>query len=114
MIANVRTALSKAPVVVIVVNRSNDGERRPPKWEQDLTVGAVCMNLIVAATAFGFGSIWLTGWLAVNKSAHAVLGVAQGEAVAGIIHIGTPTQRPSVDRKRPDLAEIVAYWGAGS
>jgi len=31
-----------------------------PEWEQILSAGAACMNLMVAANALGFASVWLT------------------------------------------------------
>jgi nitroreductase len=100
----------RAPLVVAVVCRADPAARKP-EFEQVLSVGAACMNLVAAATAMGFGAIWLTGWAAYDPRAHAVLGVAAGEKVAGFIHIGT-TQRASPERRRPDLAAITTRWTA--
>jgi nitroreductase len=98
----------RAPLVVVVVNRA-DPAARIPEWEQSLTVGAVCMNLVTAATALGFGSVWLTGWLASQGLVKSVLGLSATERVSGIIHVGT--RRESLkDRPRPDLDAIVTHW----
>lgn len=99
-----------APVIVIVVSRS-DAAARIPSWEQDLSAGAACMNLLTAAHAIGFGATWLTGWAAYSPGAHALLGLVPGERVAGIVHIGT-AKEPPAERKRPDLAAIATWWQA--
>jgi nitroreductase len=109
-LAKMPTLLSRAPVVVVVVSRA-DPQARKPEWEQVLSVGAACMNLITAAMAMGFAADWLTGWPAYDARARAILGVTQNEKVAGIIHIGTAT-RPAPERRRPDLATITTRWGA--
>jgi nitroreductase len=101
-------AVLTAPLIVIVVS-CVDASARVPEWEQLLSAGAVCMNLMTAATALGYGSNWLTGWTAYDPAARKVLGIAPDEKVAGIIPIGTPTDLP-VDRSRPSLQYLVTTW----
>jgi nitroreductase len=64
-----------------------------------------------AAHAHGFAAQWLTGWYAYDVHAARWLGIAEGERVAGFIHIGTPTVPPSA-RDRPDIATISSRWRA--
>jgi nitroreductase len=109
-LAKMPKLLARAPVVVVVVSRA-DPQARKPEWEQVLSAGAVCMNLLTAATAMGFAADWLTGWPAYDARARAILGVAAAERVAGIIHIGTAT-RAAPERRRPDLGAITTRWGA--
>lgn len=99
---------SYAPVVVIVISRA-DPAAKVPEWEQQLSSGAVCMNLLHAADALGFGAVWLTGWAAYSPRAHAVLGLDNGEKVSGIIHIGSVREQPA-ERRRPDLEAKTAWW----
>jgi len=99
---------SYAPVAVIVVSRPKPGTMIP-LFEQELSAGAVCMNLLHAAHASGFAAIWVTGWAATEPAAMRILGIGEGEKVAGIIHIGTPKEVPP-DRPRPDLAARVTRW----
>src|SRR5208337_3650739 len=68
-------------------------------------------NLMVAANALGFASVWLTGWHAYDRSALARIGVAEHERVAGFIHIGRADD-PREDRPRPLLADIVTRFRA--
>ena len=97
--------LGEAPVCVAVIARPM---RHPkiPEWEQQLSAGAACMNLVSAAHALGFGANWVTGWPAYDRRVLDALGLKPEERIAGFIHIGTPRQKPE-DRPRPALADVV-------
>ena len=74
-----------------------------PEIEQTLSAGAVCMQLLNAALAAGWGANWLSGWASHDREwREANLGLASHEWVAGLIHIGTESATPP-DRPRPDL-----------
>ena len=103
------TRLTRAPVVVAVVSKAAP-HFKIPEWEQVMSAGAVCLNLVMAANAHGFASNWLTEWYAFDQRAYAILGVNEGEKIAGFIHIGTPTVPPT-ERPRPELSEIVTWVG---
>lgn len=109
MIKVEQTRLTRAPVVVAVVSRAAP-HFKIPEWEQQMSAGAVCLNLLMAANALGFASNWLTEWYAFDERAYPLLGVAPGERVAGFIHIGT-AMVPPTERPRPELAEIVTWIG---
>ncbi len=100
--------LHDAPLLVVVVSRAAP-HPKIPEWEQVLSAGAVCMNLVVAAHAMGFAANWLTGWAATDRAALDALGVGADEQVAGLVHIGTPDLAPS-DRPRPALDDVVTWW----
>lgn len=99
---------SLAPLVVCVVSKPGD-HPKVPAWEQELSAAAACENLVIAATAMGFGASWLTGWHAYDGDVTPQLGVGPGEKVVGFVHIGTPTDTVP-DRPRPDLDGIVARF----
>ena len=103
-----RNRFCLAPLVVGVISRAAP-QQKIPEWEQILSAGAVCMNLMVAANALGFASIWLTDWVAYDRAVLARLGVAENERVAGFIHIGRADD-PREDRARPHLADIVTRF----
>ena len=103
------TRLTRAPVVIAVVSRAAP-HVKIPEWEQLMSAGAVCLNLVMAANAHGYASNWLTEWYAYDKRAYPILGVNEGERIAGFVHIGTPTVPPT-ERPRPELSEIVAWVG---
>lgn len=105
-----RDYLMRAPVTVVVVSRA-DPASKIPELNQILSAGAAAMNLVVAATAMGFSALWLLKWPGRDPAAAALLGVAEGEKVAGYIHIGRPAARVE-DRPRPALADVVTRWTA--
>ena len=109
-VRKIRTMLTSAPLVVIVVSRA-DAATHIPDWEQVLSAGAVCMNLMNGAFALGYGAIWLSGWAAYDPAALRILGLGPEEKVAGVFPIGTPIER-SQDRARPALEDFVTVWGA--
>ncbi|HEU6442872.1 MAG TPA: nitroreductase [Microvirga sp.] len=103
-----RERFSKAPLVVAVVSRTVP-HVKIPEWEQVLSAGAVCMNLLNAATALGYGASWLSGWACFDRRVLDALGLAPNERIAGYVHIGTAKEKPT-DRDRPNLAEIVTRF----
>ncbi|MEO8419671.1 MAG: nitroreductase [Hyphomicrobium sp.] len=103
-----RTRLMRAPLVIAVVSRITV-HRSAPEWEQVLSAGAACLNLCLAANALGYGTSWITEWIAYNKVVGAALSIADNERIAGFIYVGTPAERPE-ERERPALADIVTRW----
>jgi nitroreductase len=103
-----RKRFLRAPVVIAVVSRTKT-HPGAPEWEQILSAGAACLNLCLAANAMGYGTSWLTEWIAYDKGVGAALGLAETERVAGFIYIGTPTGKPD-ERERPVLSDIVTHW----
>ncbi len=103
-----RARFLRAPTVVAVISRVVEVPGAP-EIEQVLSAGAVCMNLVIAANAHGFGTAWLTEWIAFSPRVRAALSLAAHEKVAGFVYIGTAKERQP-DRDRPDLAKIVTRW----
>jgi nitroreductase len=99
----------RAPVVVAVVSSPKRDTKATPEWEQVLSAGAACQNLLIAANAMGYATCWITEWYAYSPGVAEVLGLASHEKVAGFIYIGTPTERND-ERERPRLADIVTRW----
>ncbi|AQR62372.1 nitroreductase [Brevundimonas sp. LM2] len=95
--------LTAAPTSVLVISTAAPASK--PVWEQELSAGAVCMNLEHAAAALGFASSWITDWYSYDAEACALFGVRDGERVAGFIHIGTAVE-PVLERERPDVTAL--------
>jgi nitroreductase len=104
-----RERLARAPVVIAVVSRAAP-HVKIPVWEQELSAGAVCLNLFMAANAHGFAANWLSEWVAYDDEAKTILGIKPEEKVAGFLYIGS-TSFPQTDRPRPDLQDIVTWVG---
>ncbi len=109
MIAFHRNLFTRAPVVIAVVS-SAKAHPKIPVWEQQMSAGAVCFNLELAALAHGFDVQWQTDWVAYDQQAKAAMGVNPDENIAGLVYIGTTTA-PLEDRPRPDAASLTQYWG---
>ncbi|MEL6919505.1 MAG: nitroreductase [Pseudomonadota bacterium] len=103
-----RNRLNRAPVAVGVVSTVNT-ESHIPDWEQFLSAGAVCMNLVSAATAAGFAANWITGWYSDDAQGRAILGLQPDERMAGIVHIGSSDAKIP-ERPRPDMALKVSEY----
>ena len=100
--------LKAPPLTVAVISRLLPATEIP-EWEQRLSAGAVCMTLITAAQAMGYGANWITDWYAYDADAQRLLGLGEGERVAGYVHLGTSAEAP-LERVRPDVEAIVEEW----
>ena len=101
---------SRLPLTIGVISTAAE-HVKIPLWEQELSAGAACQNLLLAAHALGYAAQWLTGWCCYHPQAAAVLGMKPGERFAGLVCVGTPTVAP-VDRPRPAYETIVSEWSA--
>jgi nitroreductase len=97
----------QAPVVVVALSTPRS-DSPIPLWEQQLSAGAACMNLLHAAQALGFAGGWLTGWAAYSDAVRDAFGTAP-ERIAGFLFLGTPARELS-ERPRPELTEVVRHW----
>ncbi|MBL0924230.1 MAG: nitroreductase [Sphingomonadaceae bacterium] len=96
-----------APTLVILIFAPQPSAKIP-LWEQQMSVGALGMNLLHAANAHGFVSSWITGWASYDPTVRAALCEAD-EQIAGFFYIGSPGQ-PLEERPRPDPADILRRW----
>ncbi len=108
-VAKAREFAHQAPSLVVLV-AAPIADHKIPQWEQQLSVGAAGMNLLLAAHALGFVASWITGWAAYSERVRAAF-CAPGERIAGFIFIGSPGA-PLVERPRAPLAAVVRPWVA--
>jgi nitroreductase len=80
----------RSPLIVVVVASPIESPKIP-EIEQILSAGAAAHNVLLAANALGFGSIWLTGANAYDDYVRTELGLHDGEKIVAFIYIGTPT-----------------------
>ena len=104
----------QAPTLVVALSKPAHASHIPI-WEQELSAGAACMNLLMAVHAAGFVGGWLTGWAAYAPAVRDAFG-GSDEKIAGFMFIGSPS-RPLDERPRPDFDSVVRHWngpvGAG-
>lgn len=108
--AQIEAAVSPAlmaPTLVVLLFAPQPSAKIP-LWEQQLSVGAVGMNLLHAVHAHGFVGSWITGWACYDTTVRAA--VCQGhEQVAGLFFMGTPRLELE-ERPRPAPEAIVRAW----
>ncbi len=110
-IAKARGQFDLGQLAVVVIASPKPSDKVPPV-EQLLSAGALCLGILNAATAAGWGANWLSGWPSHDAAfAAAAFDCTATETVAGIIHIGTPGS-PGQDRARPDLDRLITWAGA--
>jgi nitroreductase len=97
----------QAPTLVVALS-SPVGGTKIPVWEQELSCGAACMNLLIAAHALGFVGGWITGWACYSEEVRRAF-ARESERVAGFIYIGTPSH-PLEERQRPAYSFAVSEW----
>lgn len=103
-----RQRFLRAPVVVGVVSAARE-QIKIPVWEQELSAGAVCQNILVAAHALGFVGNWLTEWYAYHPKVKEKIGLKPGERMAGFIYIGKSSVELE-ERPRPEMDKIVSRF----
>lgn len=107
-IAKARASYADSPLAVVVVEVQKPSEKIPAV-EQTYSAGAVCLALLNAALASGWGANWLSGWASHDRGfVEQGLGLGPQEKVAGFIHIGTESSKPP-ERPRPDLTSITTW-----
>lgn len=99
---------TQAPTLIVAIYSPNT-DRPIPEWEQQLSTGAACQNMMIAATALGYGAQWLTGWASYSKYVTRALKMASQEKIAGFIFFGEHTCQPA-ERPRPNPEDHIT-WG---
>lgn len=98
----------RSGLAVLVVSAPVPSEK-VPEIEQIQSAAALCLGLVNAASASGWGANWLTGWFAHDtRFRQDVFGLAENESVAGLIHIGSRDAHVP-DRPRPDI-DALTLW----
>lgn len=109
MIEKGRGQYDRGILAVAVISSPKPVAKIPP-IEQRASAAALCMNLVNAAEARGWGANWLSGWPSQDAVfAERAFGCKGEEAVIGIVHIATPPATEAPDRPRPDLARLVRF-----
>lgn len=95
--------------LAVVVISSPKASDKVPLSEQFLSAGALCLGIVNAASAKGWGANWLSGWPSHDAAfIQTAFDCSKDETVAGIIHIGTKGPE-APDRPRPDLSKLITW-----
>ena len=104
-----RALSHRAPVILCVASSPVHDPKKTPVWEQQLSAGALCQNILIASQAMGWAGVWITEDAAYDGHVHAALGLHGHEQVAGFIYLGTAKDEP-VERQRPVVANKATRW----
>ncbi len=112
VVDKLRTRFVLPPLTIAVIAKLGPDEKIPES-ERFSTASCVCLLLLQAAQAEGYGAQWLTGWVAYDRPfLEDTLGLAADEQLVGTIAIGTPLVEVP-DRERPDPRDLVTDWMPG-
>lgn len=99
----------RAPMVIAVYAHLRD-EPKVPHDEQLLACGCAMQLMLLAAEALGYGAAILSGPNMHSDAVHDGLGLSSNEKLTGLIYIGTPRQKPSALKPRPEPSAFVRNW----
>lgn len=108
-VARIRQKPMRSPLIVVIVATITTNHPKTPEIEQVLSAGAATTLIQLAASAAGFGSIWLTGPNAYSEEVKQALGIDTKDHIVGFVYLGTPA-KPPARKPRPDLSEHLTDW----
>jgi nitroreductase len=108
-LASERALPLRAPVILAVISSPVHDPKKTPVWEQQLSAGALCQNILIASQAMGWAGVWITEDAAYDGHVQAALGMHGHEQVAGFIYLGTAKDQP-VERQRPTISAKATRW----
>lgn len=106
----------RAPLLLLAVVRLPDGDPPPapgevprdvPLAERILSAGCAIQNMLLMATALGFGSALTSGKALQSAALRGLFGLGPHEQALTFLSIGTPTVRKPV-RERPQSAQFLS------
>lgn len=100
---------TRAPLVLAVLSTPKESIKAP-RWEQEMSAGAVCTNILHACHAMGYGASWLTEWVAFNPAITVALGGDIDTRIAGFVYVGGKVEKLPEDRERPALSNVVERY----
>lgn len=101
--------LLRAPLVIAVCARMHENVDLPA--QEIISAGAAAaQNMLLAATALGYGSIWRTGESAYNNDVKAALGLARTDFIIGFLYFGSLKDNAYIEPNDPNIAEILTIW----
>jgi len=103
-----RDKAMRAPVIVVVAAAVHRGHKIP-EVEQLVSAAAAAENIMLAATAQGFGAMWKTGAPAYDAAVKQALGLDADNDIVGFLYVGTQVGGGS-PAARPVVRDLVSVW----
>ena len=100
-----RRKVLRAPTIIVTAARITPG--KIPEVEQIASVAAGVENMVLAAQALGYGTMWKTGVAAYDAQAKTALGLSAGDHIVAFLYLGT-TAMPGT-ASPPSLDGVVTW-----
>jgi len=97
-----------APVVIVILIRADNN---PNFRKADLESASAAMeNLLLAATALGLGTCWMTGPLWDEKTLRRILSIPDDREIVAVTPLGYPEKIPAAPPRIDPSMEQKARW----
>jgi nitroreductase len=107
-----REKAARAPLLLLAVVRGPEDERDEIPWsERHLSAGCAIQNMLLVATALGFGSALTSGKAMGSGPLRALFRLKESEQAVCFISIGT-VDKAKPPRQRPAVEDYVSTLGA--
>lgn len=107
-LAQAQEKAHRSPCLMLVVVRSDGGDPAIDLSERFISTGCAVQNMLLVATAMGFGSALTSGKALKSAVLRALFGLADGEHALCFISLGTVQSRKLSPRQRPEPADYVS------
>ncbi|MBS0293879.1 MAG: nitroreductase family protein [Proteobacteria bacterium] len=104
--AQAREKAYRAPVLLLLVVDTLGGDAGIPPAERILSAGCAVQNLLLSATALGFGSALTSGKALQSRALRTLFALAEGEQALCFVSLGTVLSRKP-PRVRPAPAQYL-------
>lgn len=100
-LGEIQGCIAEASAAIAVVM----DEKASQWWKED--AAAAIENMLLAAVALGYGSLWVEGWVVMKEDyGKEVLAVPQDRRLLAILPLGKPAEEPAQGQKK-GLEEIL-------
>jgi nitroreductase len=100
----------RAPVIVTFVYVPTKNPAAV-EVEDRYSMGAAMQNLLIAAHASGMAAYLRTGPAAYEPAVHDLLGLHEGEEIAGLVYLGYPANQPASPTRRTPAGSRTTWLG---
>lgn len=106
-IERAREKAFRAPVLMLAVVRAGSPDHDIPTAERLVSLGCAMQNMLLMATAQGFGSALTSGKALRSPGLRALFGLAEDEQAVCFMSLGTTVRRKAA-RERPSAQQYVS------
>ena len=108
MLQRERAKAMRAPTIIVAAAKVQKTHKIMP-FEQIGSAAAATQNIMLAASALGYGAMWKTGDAAYDPEVKAAFGLTPDDEIMGFIYVGTNVGASSA-AARPNSEQFVSVW----